>query len=269
MIEIGLALLGAGALAGLMAGLLGVGGGLVVVPVLYTLYDGMGVDPAIRMHVAVATSLLTICATAIASARAHHRAGAIDVALLRGWGPGILIGAVAGVLSAVRISGGALTLFFIFFALGVALWMSLGRKPKPIRPAPPMGLAALPVSVPIGLISVMMGIGGGTLSVPAQALCGVPTHRAVGTASAFGFLIALPGAIAFGLSQPAVPVALPYMWGHLHLAAAAAMAPTTMLLAPVGARLAHRLPERQLRRVFALFLLVTAARMGWNLLKDG
>lgn len=254
-------LLAAGAVAGVTAGLLGVGGGIVLVPVLWHLFTGLGVDEAIRMHLAVGTSLVTIVATSASSVRAHHRRGAVDLALLRSWGPWIFLGVLAGTVLASYARGPVLTLVFASVALVVALYMGLARQEWRLANRLPEGAPKAALAGAIGTISAMMGIGGGTLGVPILTLCGYPIHRAVGTAAAIGFIIGVPGAAGFAVSGWGTPDLPPLSAGYVNLLGFALIFPTSTLLAPYGARLAHSLNTRVLRRVFAVFLGVTAVRM--------
>jgi len=261
-----LALLLTGCFSGFLAGLLGVGGGIVVVPVLFQIFTSLDVADAVRMHLAVGTSLATIIVTSLASVRAHWRRGAVDLDLLRRWGPGIFVGVVAGTIVAGFVDGAVLTAVFAVVALVVALNMALARPSFRLAERVPHGLAATPIPLGIGFVSTLMGIGGGTLSVPILSLCGYPIHRAVGTASAVGFIIGVPGAIGFvigGWGEAGLP---PGSLGYVSLIGLGLILPTSMLFAPLGARAAHALPVRGLKRVFAFFLAVTAIRMGFAVL---
>ncbi len=254
-------LLAAGAVAGLTAGLLGVGGGIVLVPVLWNLFMALDVDESIRMHLSVGTSLATIIATSMSSVRAHHRRGAVDFALLRSWGPWIFLGVLAGTALAGFVRGPALTLVFASVALVVALYMGFGRPDWRLVDRLPQGPVKATIAGVIGTISAMMGIGGGTLGVPILSLCGYPMHRAVGTAAAIGFIIGVPGAIGFMISGWNAPNLPPYSLGYVSLLGFVLIFPTSTLLAPYGARIAHGLNTRHLKRVFAMFLGLTALRM--------
>lgn len=261
LVPLGLALLGTGAAAGLLAGLLGVGGGIVIVPALYHLAPHLAMAPDVRMHVAVGTSLATIILTSLASIRAHARRGAVDTDLLRGWGPPLLLGVGGGALAAPAINAATLGLIFACTALGVAFYMAFVPRTLQLAATPPVGWRRGVLSAGVGALSTLMGIGGGTVMVPLQVLCGVPIHRAVGTAAAFGLLIGVPGSVGFLFSGLDVAGRPPFSLGYLSLPGLALIAPTSLLMAPVGARLAHALPPAGLRRAFALFLLLTALRM--------
>lgn len=254
-------LVATGCVAGVLAGLLGVGGGIIVVPVLFTLFGFLEIDPSVRMHVAVGTSLASIVLTSINSARAHHRRGAVDVDLLKRWGLFILLGSVGGVFIASAVSGAALTAVFGVVALAVAAYMAFTPADFRLRDSLPKGAVGAASGFVIGGMSAMMGIGGGTLCVPYFNAFGFPVHRAVGTAAAIGLIIALPAAIGFivtGWGIPALPEA---SVGHVNLLGLVLIAPFASLTAPLGARLAHGLPPRKLKLAFAAFLFATAVRM--------
>ncbi len=253
--------LAAGAAAGLLAGLLGVGGGIVVVPVLYHVLPHLGADESIRMHMAVGTSLAVIILTAAVSARRHHRRGAVDGPLVRRWTPAVVAGVAAGAVLAGHAGTAALNAVFAAVAVLVAgrlaLWPA-GVEARGALPRPPWqwGFPAA-----IGAVSSLMGIGGGTLTVPVLTACGYPVTRAVGTAAAVGLVIAVPGAIGFAATGWGVPGRPPASLGYVNLAGVALLAPATMMAAPFGVRLAHWLPGRVLRGLFAAFLLAVAGRM--------
>lgn len=261
LLEMAAVLLLAGVGAGLIAGLLGVGGGIILVPVLYYLFTAMGIDEAVRMHVAVGTSLTTIIATSIASIRAHHKRGAVDLALLRSWGPGILIGTLIGGLIASAVKGSALTGIFATLATLIGLYMALGQRTMVISNHLPGPLGAYSLGALIGGISTMMGIGGGSLSVPILSLFGYPIHRAIGTAAAIGFIIGVPGTLYFMFSGWNVSGLPPYSLGYVNLLGTALIVPASMLLAPLGARLSHRLNTRKLKTIFGIFLMIMAGQM--------
>jgi uncharacterized membrane protein YfcA len=254
-------LLAAGLVAGVLAGLLGVGGGIVVVPVLYHGFAELGVDPDVRTHVAVATSLATVAVTALRSARTHHARGAVDTQLLSAWAPAIVLGSVLGTALAAALGGRALTGVFGSIALLVALYMAFGRASWRLASAPPAGPVRWPIAGGVGFVSVMMGLGGGTVGVPTLTLLGVPMHRAVGTAAGLGSAIAVPGAIGLALAGIGVAGRPPGCIGYLNVLGFALIAPTTWLSAPLGARFAHAVSQPTLRRGFALFLVLTSLRM--------
>lgn len=257
-------LLVAGAFAGIIAGLLGVGGGIVVVPVLFNVFTQLGVDESIRMQVAVGTSLATIVATAWSSAAAHYKRGTVDRDFLKGYGPYIVVGVFLGSAIASHVKGPVLTTVFATVALVVALQIAFGRPEWKLGDSMPKGGLRAGIGTAIGAISAMIGIGGGSLTVPAMTMYGSPVHRAVGTAAATGFIIGIPGTIGFiigGWNAPALP---PASVGFISLVGLLMIAPTSVLCAPFGARLAHRMNTTVLRRVFAFFLAVNSVRMYWT-----
>lgn len=260
-IPLALAMLATGAAGGLLAGLLGVGGGIVIVPVLELALTSMQVDPAIRMHIAVATSLATIIPTSLSSSRAHHRRGGVDFELTRSWGPFILAGAILGSWIASNVDSAVLSLVFGVVALLVAAKMLLPMGDLVLSKTTPRGVLGTLPPLAIGGISTMMGIGGGTLSVPAMTMTNHPIHRAVGTAALFGLFISVPGALAYvvmGWGDPRLP---PGSLGYVNLLGLLFIAPTTVLIAPYGAKLAHVLNKRQLNLAFGTFLLIVSCRM--------
>jgi uncharacterized membrane protein YfcA len=255
-----------GLVSGTLAGLLGVGGGIVIVPVLFNVFPFLGIHEAVQMKLAVATSLATIIPTSIQSARKHFAKGTMDVALLRSLAPSIMGGVMLGSVLAVWLQGGALTLVFALVAVAVALNMALTGVEWRLRPAFPTGAARHGLGGFIGTVSAMMGIGGGTVGVPILSMFGAPMRAAVATASAFGIIIAIPATIALvwaGWGNPLLP---PLSLGYVNLIGLALIVPTSMLAAPWGVQLAHSIPPLLLKRCFALFLGVTAARMFYSLL---
>lgn len=254
----------AGALAGLLAGLFGVGGGIVLVPVLDQVLAGTGVDPAVRMHVAVATSLATVIATSLRSVRAHDAKGAVDWEVLALWAPGVFAGSLLAGALAGLISGDGLRLVFGSVALALAVWMAFAPPRWVIGQGIPRNPLSHAVAGAIGLVSVLMGIGGGTFAVTAQTLYGVAIHRAIGTASGLGVVIAVPGTMGLvwgGWGDSRLP---PLSLGYVNLLGLLVIVPATTLVAPWGAWLAHRLPQRALRVSFAVFLAVAGARILWR-----
>jgi uncharacterized membrane protein YfcA len=266
--SIGLAsiLLLVGGISGLIAGLLGVGGGIVIVPVLFHLFSQLGVDIDVRMHVAVGTSLATIIATSITSLRAHHKRGNVDQTLVRGWGPAIFVGVLLGSGLAGVVRGPILLAVFAVVGLAVMVHMAFGNPAWVIADRLPRGWKKQLIAGAIGTVSAMMGIGGGTLSVPVLTLFGYPIHRAVGSAAAIGLIIGIPGTLAFIANGWGVPGRPPYSLGYVSLPAFALILPMSMYFAPVGARIANSLDTGRLRQVFALFLGLTSLRMFYSIL---
>lgn len=254
-------LLGTGAIAGVAAGLLGVGGGIVIVPMLYWISPLLGWATEVVVHTAVGTSLATIIPTSIASVRAHNRRGAVDVGLLKLWGPAVFVGAALGGIASGYLDGNALAGVFGVVALVVAVNMAL---PKPIVLAdaiPGSAMLNRLIATAIGFVSALMGIGGGTLSVPTLALFNFPIHRAVGTASAFGLAIAVPAVFGYVHGGWDAPGRSAFSLGYVDFRAAIPLVIMTVLFAPLGARIAHSIDRTPLKRCFAAFLAVTAIRM--------
>jgi uncharacterized membrane protein YfcA len=262
---LGATLLAAGLVAGTLAGLLGVGGGIVVVPVLYHGFSVLGVDPDVRTHVAVATSLATVAVTAFRSARSHHELGAVDTRILADWIPAVVVGSALGTALVAALGGRALTGVFATIAMLVSLHMAFGRNSWRIADAPPRGPASWPLAGAVGFVSVMMGLGGGTVGVPTLTLLGAPMRRAIATAAGLGSAIAIPGAIGLALAGIGVAGRPPGCIGYLNLFGFALIVPTTWLTAPLGARFAHAVSQRTLRRGFAFFLALVALRMLFDL----
>jgi len=251
----------AGAVAGLLAGLLGVGGGIVIVPVLEYALGAAGVPVELRMHLAVGTSLASIIPTALASARAHRLRGAFDGEIARQWAPAIALGAVLGAVVAAAASGAVLRAVFGGVALLIAARMLLRNQQEPVAHVMPVRGRWRLVPGGIGLVSAMMGIGGGSLSVPVLSAFGMPVHRAVGTSAWLGLWIALPAACGFvmlGYGRAGLPAG---SVGFVNLPALAVLLPMTILLAPAGAALAHRLSRPVLSSAFGVFLLLVSLRM--------
>jgi len=260
------ALVAAGLAAGLIAGLLGVGGGIVIVPVLFQLFTMLGIDPAVTMHLAVGTSLASIVPTSVSAVRAHVRRDAVDFALLRDWGPGVVVGVFAGAALASIARGALLTGVFGTVAMTVALYMMLVPDGVRLRESLPGLWTQRLIAALIGCFSAMMGIGGGTLTVPSLVLCSYPIRRAVATSSAVGMIIAIPGTLGFMVAGWDVPGRPPLSLGFVSLLGLVLTAPTAMITAPLGTRLAHTIDPVWLRRFFSFFLMLTAARMFWTLL---
>jgi uncharacterized membrane protein YfcA len=253
----------AGAIAGVLAGLLGVGGGIVIVPVLFLLFDYLDVPSQVAMHLAVATSLATIIPTSISSARAHNKRGTIDWDLLKGWAPWIILGAAIGGVASKYLASENLTLIFGCIALAVAINMAV---PKKIILSETRPTASQPIAGFIGVFSALMGIGGGTLSVPVLTAFSFPIHRAVGTAATFGLLIAVPAVAGFIWSGWSAELRPPYSLGYVSLPAAVLIFSASVFTAPYGASLAARLNPARLRLAFAAFLFLSSLKMLWSVL---
>ncbi|MCG6886477.1 MAG: sulfite exporter TauE/SafE family protein [Proteobacteria bacterium] len=253
-------LLGMGALAGTLAGLLGIGGGIIIVPVLAWVFKLQGVSDDVLMHVAIGTSLGTIVITSLSSIRAHQKRAAIDWVIFRNITPGILLGGLIGAAIASVIPGRELRILFGIFMLLVAAQMILGGQPRPSRTLPGrIGMNL--VGTAIGTVAALMGVGGGSMSVPYLAWSNIDVRRAVATSAAIGFPIAVSGAIGFLISGWDVPHRPPWSLGYINLPAFIGIITASILFAPLGAGLAHRIPPRLLKRVFGFFLLLVGLRM--------
>ncbi|TPG51854.1 sulfite exporter TauE/SafE family protein [Roseomonas nepalensis] len=250
-----------GLVSGTLAGLLGVGGGIVIVPVLFNVFPFFAIPEAIQMKLAVGTSLATIIPTSIQSARKHRAKGAMDMPLLRALIPSLVVGVLVGTVIAIWVRGSTLTAVFAAIALLVALNMGLTGVDARLRESFPTGILRQGVGLFIGGISAMMGIGGGTVGVPLLNLFGTPIRSAVATASAFGIVISIPAAIGFVLAGWGNPVLPPFSLGYVNLLGCLLIVPTSMLATPWGVHLAHAIPPLALKRAFAAFLGVTAVRM--------
>ncbi len=260
------ALLVTGLIAGVLAGLLGVGGGIVIVPVLFHMFTALGIDESVRMHLAVGTSLGTIIPTSIRSVRAHHKKGAVDIELLKRWAFPMLIGVVVGTALAAYVNGAALTAVFASVALLVAFNMAFGKEEWRLGEDLPGRAGEGAIAGSIGGVSAMMGIGGGTFGVTVMTLFGRPIHQAVATSAGLGLLISVPGAIGFMLSGIGVEARPPFSIGYVNLIGLLLIVPATVLAAPWGASLAHAISRKALSRAFAFFLLLTSLRMFYGLL---
>ena len=250
-----------GAFAGIVAGLLGVGGGIILVPAFLYTFRALGYDSAHLMQICLATSLATIVVTSSRSVLSHNRRGAVDWAVLRGWAPGIVIGAVAGVAVAAALRTQALQAIFGALGMIIALYLAFGRSDWRLAREMPRGPLRAVMSAGVGLLSVLMGIGGGSFAVPIMTMHGRAVHQAVATAAGFGVLLALPSTAVFlvtGVPDAARP---PWTVGSVSLPAFVIVIAMTLITAPLGARLAHALPARPLRRIFAVFLLLVAGNM--------
>ncbi|MBO5489967.1 MAG: sulfite exporter TauE/SafE family protein [Desulfovibrio sp.] len=254
-----------GAVAGVLAGLLGVGGGIVLVPMMVAVFPSVGVPAQYVQQMALATSLASIMITSVSSARAHNARGAVHWDIFRAITPGILLGTFCGGLIATRMPTLFLKVFFICFILFVAAQMLSNYRPPASRELPGRaGTAA--VGGVIGLVSSFVGIGGGTLSVPFMTFCNVPLHHAVGTSAAIGFPIAVAGTLGYvvgGWGRPDLPA---MSLGFVNLWALLGIAAASFCTAPLGARLSHSLPAAKLKKAFACFLILVALRMIWALL---
>lgn len=252
--------IGLGVFAGVAAGLFGIGGGLLIVPALAAIFTYLGFDQTAIMHLAIGTSLASIIFTSISSVLAHHKKGAVMWPTVFKLAPGILIGATAGGLIADYIPTKGLQWFFGIFELYVAIQMTFNFKPEPSRqlPATPGTLASGGI---IGMISSLVGIGGGTLTVPFLMWCNTTIHKAIATSAACGLPIALAGTLGFVISGWGEANLPEQVIGFVHLPSLLGIVCASVLFAPLGAKLAHALPVQQLKRSFAVLLYVLAFYM--------
>jgi len=268
-----LTLTGVGALAGFSAGLFGIGGGAVIVPALYYAFTTLGYPESVTMHMAVGTSAAVIVVNAVRSVKAHHAHGAVDwnllwprqglKSLIQSYGIWIAIGSfIASTFIAVKLSGTALTLLFAVMAAFISLQFIFGRPNFTLRSNVPKGVFPPFVGSGIGGLSALMGIGGGSITVPLMAMCNVPIHRAIATASGFGFAIALPACVGFIISGYNTPNRPIYSIGYVNVLGFAFIAFLAFFTIPLGAKLAHKLSQRRLKRVFGICLLLVAMNMG-------
>lgn len=257
------ALLGIG--SGFVAGLFGVGGGLTIVPILLLLFQTQGFSEAQIMHLALGTAMATIVVTSISSMRAHHQQGGVRWDIFKFMAPGLVVGTLVGSLFASRVPTDTMAVLFTIIVYWAAFQMLLDFKPKPARELPGapglMGVGGL-----IGGVSSLVAAGGGFLSVPFMVLCNVNIRQAVGTSSALGFPIALSGVVGYILGGWSLPDLPGPNLGFVYLPAFVGVVVSTVFTAPVGAKLAHRLPVKQLKRAFGVMLALLASKMLWNLL---
>ncbi len=249
-----------GAVAGVLAGLLGIGGGLVIVPMLVFCFGLQDVSDDRIMHLALGTSMASIVFTAASSASAHHKRKGVEWVVVRRTVAGLLLGTFAGSCVVAMLSTGLLKGFFVVFLYYVATQMILGHKPKPSRSLPgPVGMFG--AGSVIGLVSSWVGIGGGTLSVPFMVWHNIPLKSAIGTSAALGFPIAVAGTVGYLYNGIGVTDRPAYSLGYVYLPALAGIVLVSVLTAPLGVRLAHALPVDKLKRIFAVLLYVVATRM--------
>ena len=248
-----------GGVAGILAGLLGIGGGILIVPVLVFVFRYQGVDPTIIMHMAIGTSLATIVITSLSSIREHQAHGAIIWSIVKLIAPSIIIGAFLGAAIANALPSVSLRLIFAPFMLLVAFQMVFVHSPKPQRQLPQKSGMFLTGGI-IGSLCSILGIGGGSLSVPFMTFCNVSVRKAVATSAAIGFPIALAGTIGFIVSGWNVDVLPEWNLGYINLKAALSIVIASVLTAPLGAKLTHIMPVNLLKKVFAVLLVIVAIK---------
>ncbi len=266
LLWMGALLLVIGAFAGVLAGLLGVGGGIVLVPAFFYAFSVLGFESPQLMQLCLGTSLATIIVTSVRSVLSHNKKGAVDWDILKTWAPGIVVGALFGVTVASSLRSDALQAIFGCLAIIVGLYMAFGNKSWRLGEAMPRGWMRVILSPLLGFLSVLMGIGGGSFGVPVMSLYNTPIHRAVATAAGFGVIIAVPSVIGFLIvSQRVAP---PYSIGAVNFVAFALVIAMTLITAPWGAALAHKMDAGPLKKVFGIFLILVALNMlrkalGW------
>ena len=253
-----------GMVSGVFAGLLGIGGGAIIVPALSFAFGALGFGDDIAQHTAVASSLAIIIPTGIMSARSHYRRGAVETTILRLWAPFVLLGCLVGGLMAGWFSGDVLRVVFGIMAFFIALNIVTPFQQRLMGHLKSSAVTHRVAASIVGYISALMGIGGGSLSVPTIAAFGETMHKAVGTGAAIGVFIAIGGTAGFivsGWGEPGMP---PLSLGYVNLIAVALVGGFSVFTAPLGAALAHRLPQQTLRYVFAVFLVVVGLNMIWK-----
>mgnify|MGYP001418129639 FL=1 len=250
-----------GVIGGLIAGLFGVGGGIVIVPILFWIFTSLNFPNEILMHMAIGSSLATIIPTSISSAIAHYHRGSIEIDIIKKWAPGIFLGAIIGGLSGKYFSVNELKYLFASIAFLVALNMFFKEPLRLGNNFPKSRLLNIIMSSLIGLVSSLMGVGAGTLGVPALVALSVPIHKAIGTAAALGLFIAVPATLGLAFSGFNIPNRPPMSIGYVNLIAFFIMFPLTVFFAPVGVKLAHRINQRALKSIFGIFLIITSIKM--------
>lgn len=254
-----------GVFAGFVAGLFGVGGGLTIVPLLFMLYTAQAFPVEHSMHLALGTSMATIVVTSIASMRAHHAHGAVRWDIVKGFAPGLVAGTLSGSFFATWVPTRPLAMVFTAIVYYASLQMMLDFKPKPHRQLP--GTPGMVIAgALIGIVSSLVAAGGGFLTIPFMVFCNVVIHHAVGTSAALGFPIAVAGTIGYIISGIRTPGLPDFSLGYVYLPGFVGVVAISFLMAPVGAKLAHRLPVKQLKRAFGGFLALLATKMLHGLL---
>ncbi|MAD91139.1 MAG: hypothetical protein CMQ54_00175 [Gammaproteobacteria bacterium] len=266
LIIFGIAMLITGSVAGVLAGLFGIGGGIVIVPVLEIILEIIGIDSSIRMHISIATSLAIIIPTSISSARNHYRHRAIDFKIIKSWTPFILFGALFGAWIASQVHSQVLAIIFAGISMLIALKMIFFTENRALTENIPINPFINLVPTSIGCLSSMMGIGGGTFSVMVLTLFNQSIHRAIGTAALLGLIISLPGTFGFivaGWDDPRLPE---MSLGYVNLIGFALISPMSALTAPVGVKVAYLFSENKLSKLFGLLLILIALRLFYRTL---
>jgi uncharacterized protein len=250
-----------GAVAGLIAGLFGVGGGIVIVPILFWIFTSLDFPNEILMHMAIGSSLATIIPTSIASARAHFRRGSIDIDVIKKWGFGMFLGALLGGFSGKFFTADELKYIFAIIAFFVAFNMFMKNPLKISKIFPKSKIINTFTSLIIGFISSLMGVGAGTIGVPSLVSLSIPIHKAVGTAAGLGLFISIPATIGLAFSGLEVPNRPPMSIGYVNIIAFFIMFPLTVFFAPIGVKIVHLINQRMLKILFGIFLIITSTKM--------
>ena len=251
----------AATVAGFMAGLLGVGGGIIMVPALYYAFSVLDFDITTRMHLSVGTSLAIIIPTSIISTKTHSEYNAVDFKMVKSFGLFILCGVIAGTFLAVNLKTPALVLFFAFFAFLVGLFFIFLRENLMNNPKTISDVVKKTTGIVIGFISVPLGIGGGSLMVPFMRTFGYDIRKSIGTAAAVGFLIAVSGAITMSISGKMIGnVNAPFSFGYINLMGFLVFVPVTTVMARIGAKAVHKIDKKLLSKIFGIFLICVSIR---------
>lgn len=261
LIQLFFLLIAVGALGGVLAGLLGVGGGIVLVPAFFYVFQSLGYDGPQLMQICLATSLATIIVTSVRSVLSHNKKGAVDWSILKTWAVGIAIGAIVGVMAASELRSESLQAIFGVLAIVIGIYLMFGKSEWRLADQMPGGIKRLIYSPVVGFMSVLMGIGGGSFGVPLMTLHNVAIHRAVATAAGFGVIIAVPSVAGFLFLEIDAAHRPPFTVGAVNLVAFVIVIAMTLLTAPIGVRIAHAMDPKPLKRVFGGFLLLVALNM--------
>ncbi len=255
-----ISVLATGAVAGVLGGLLGIGGGLILVPVLFELIQYLGADEATAVRSAIATSLATVVVTGTRSSLSHHRRGSLDFRQVRSWAPGIILGALLGAEVANRIDTSILITAFALLTALLAVNMAFGLSEWDSR-VPSGRLTRVAGGGIVGLVSAMLGVGVAGLGVPLMTLFSIPVRQAVAAAALMGSMAAVPATVRFVLGGWGLPDLAPWSFGYVNLLGFTLIVSMTLLTAPLGVAIAHRYSQVMVKRVFATFLGINAARM--------
>lgn len=261
-----LSILALGCTAGFLAGLLGIGGGIILVPGLYYIFTALGLSSDSLMQVCIGTSLAIIVPTGLSSARSHYKRGAVDIDLVKAMGAGIVIGSIIGSIIADMLSSMTLKYIFATAFVILSIIMMANTRGKTFFPSMPGKPVTMGISTVIGTISSLIGIGGATLNVPFMSVCNVPIHKAIGTASALGLFISVPATLGFiltGWNETGLP---PFSLGYVNLPAFLIIIPASVLVAKLGVHVAHIAPVKLMRQVFAFFMVIVAIKLWSDLL---